>query len=85
LYMGSSRLNNVSFGLVAIFIYYALVLSSERVARSGLAPPELVLPLPPLIFMAASAYFIRCEIMERIPAVVRLLQRLIMKVRRRYP
>jgi len=84
LYIGNSRLNNVSLGLVAIFIYYALVLSSERVARSGLAPPELVLPLPPLIFMAASAYFIRCEIMERIPAVVRLLQRLIMKARRQY-
>jgi lipopolysaccharide export LptBFGC system permease protein LptF len=56
--IGHSRLNNVSLGLVMIFIYYAFTLATERMARSGLAPPELALPLPPLVFVGAAAYFI---------------------------
>ncbi len=80
--IGHSRLNNVSVGLVMIFIYYAFTLATERVARSGLAPPELVLPLPPMVYMVAAAYFIRCVQMERIPWLIRLLQGMILRIRR---
>jgi len=80
--IGRSRLNNVSLGLIMIFIYYAFTLTTERVARSGLAPPELVLPLPPLVFMVTAAYFIRCVQMERIPWLIRLLQAMVLRVRR---
>ncbi len=69
--IGRSRLNNVPLGLVMIFIYYAFTLATERMARSGLAPPELVLPLPPLVFIVIAAYFIRCVQMERIPRLAR--------------
>ncbi|MCX5860686.1 MAG: LptF/LptG family permease [Desulfomonile sp.] len=68
--MGRSRLNNVSLGLIAVFVYYALVLATERAARSNVADPILVLPLPPLLFILGSAYLIRCASMERIPAVI---------------
>ncbi len=81
--IGNSRLNNVSLGLVMIFFYYAFTLATERMARSGLAPPELALPLPPLVFMAAAAYFIRCVQMERIPWLIRFLQGMILRLRRR--
>jgi len=80
--MGRSRLNNVSTGLVAIFLYYALSLATERLARSGLAPPEIVLPVPALFFIAVAAYFIHCVRNERIPTAIRLIQRLILAVRR---
>jgi lipopolysaccharide export system permease protein len=80
--IGNSRLNNVSLGLVMIFVYYAFTLATERVARSGLAPPELVLPLPPLVFMVVAAYFIRCVQMERIPWLIRRLQGMILRIRR---
>jgi lipopolysaccharide export system permease protein len=83
--IGHSRLNNVSLGLVMIFIYYAFTLATERVARSGLAPPELALPLPPLVFMAAAAYFIRCVQMERTPWIIRFLQGIILRIRRGSP
>ena len=78
-----SRLNNVSVGLGVMFLYYALTLATERVARSGLAAPELVLPLPPLFFVAASVYFIRCVQMEQVPAVIRWTRELILRVRPR--
>ncbi|MGB6067469.1 MAG: LptF/LptG family permease [Desulfomonilaceae bacterium] len=80
--IGRSRLNNVPLGLVMIFIYYAFTLATERMARSGLAPPEFVLPLPPLVFIIVGAYFIRCVQMERIPWLARSLQTLILQVRR---
>ena len=80
--IGHSRLNNVSLGLVMIFVYYAFTLATERVARSGLAPPELALPLPPLVFMVVAAYFIRCVQMERIPWLIRYLQGMILRIRR---
>lgn len=81
--MGSSRLNNVSVGLVAVFAYYALTLSAERVARSGLAPPEPALLVPSLVFTAFAVYFIRCVQVEKIPVVVRLVQRAVQVVRKR--
>lgn len=80
--MGRSRLNNVSAGLLAIFIYYALSLATERLARSGLAPPQMVLPVPALFFIAVAAYFIHCVRKERIPSAVGLVQRAIQTVRR---
>lgn len=80
--IGKSRLNNVSLGLVAVFAYYALVLATERAARSGLASPLMVLPLPPLIFFAASAYFIRCVSIEKIPSFIGLALNIIVNLRR---
>ena len=81
LYLGKSRLNNVSIGLVAVFVYYAFTLATERVARSDLAPPEIVLPLPPLIFIIVSVYFTRCVALERMPSTVRLLLKSIFRLR----
>jgi len=78
-----SRLNNVSVGLVAMFLYYALTLATERAARSGLAAPELVMPLPAVLFLAASVYFIRCVRLEQVPAVIRWAQELILRIRPR--
>ncbi|MBI5570268.1 MAG: LptF/LptG family permease [Desulfomonile tiedjei] len=76
LYLGKSRLNNVALGLVAIFIYYALTLTTERMARSEIAPPELILPLPPLLFMVVGAYLSRCVDRERTPRVVGIIRKL---------
>ena len=81
LYLGKSRLNNVSIGLVAVFVYYALTLATERMARSDLAPSEIVLPLPPLIFAIASAYFTRCVDLERVPSVFSLLLKSVSRLR----
>ncbi len=67
---GKSRLNNVAIGMIAVFVYYGLTLASERMARSDLAPPEIVLPLPPLIFALLSAYFTRCVDLERAPGLI---------------
>lgn len=72
--MGRSRLNNVSLGLVAVFVYYALVLATERAARSGLADPGIVLPAPPLICIGVAFYFVHCAKNERIPALFVVLQ-----------
>lgn len=72
--LGRSRLNNVSVGLAVIFFYYAFTLATERVARSGLAPPEVVLPLPAVVFVVLSAYLVRQVRLERIPEVVRRVQ-----------
>jgi lipopolysaccharide export system permease protein len=83
--MGRSRLNNVSMGLVALFAYYAFTLATERMARSGMAPPELMLPLPPLVFSLAGAYFAHCVKEEKIPGVVNLILRLMWKVRKQTP
>jgi lipopolysaccharide export system permease protein len=80
--MGRSRLNNVSVGFVMIFAYYAFTLATERMARSGLAPPELVIPLPPVVFIVASVYFMRCVAQERTPAIIGLAQRAILRIRR---
>jgi lipopolysaccharide export system permease protein len=79
--MGRSRLNNVSLGLIAIFAYYTVTLATERAARSGLAPPELVLPLTPVIFVAGSSYLIRCATMERLPRFMNAARRLILQAR----
>jgi len=71
--MGKSRMNNVSAGLVAVFIYYALVLATERAARSGLAHPLAVLPLSPALFVCASVYFVIGLNKERLPSSVQSL------------
>jgi lipopolysaccharide export system permease protein len=68
--LGKSRLNNVSLGLIVVFVYYAFTLATERAARSAFAPPELVLPLPPLVFICAAAYFARCVEQERFPSII---------------
>lgn len=80
--LGKSRLNNVSVGLGVIFVYYACTLATERIARSGLATPELVLPLPSVAFILLSGYFIRQVRLERVPRVMVTLQRLFQKLRR---
>jgi lipopolysaccharide export system permease protein len=64
--LGKSRLNNVSVGLAVIFIYYALTLTAERMARSAIAPPELALPMPPALFAVAAIYLINRVRLERI-------------------
>jgi lipopolysaccharide export system permease protein len=80
--LGKSRLNNVSVGLGVIFFYYAFTLATERVARSGLAPPELVLPLPCLVFLIVAVCLIRQVRLERVPSVTFLAQRLFQRLRR---
>ncbi len=80
--MGRSRLNNVSVGLVAIFAYYALTLTAERIARSMSAGPELIMSLPPVIFIALAAYFIRCVRLEITPLPILVLQKGIQALRR---
>ncbi len=79
--MGRSRLNNVSLGLAAIFIYYTLTLATERAARSGLAPPELVMPIPAVLFVGASAYLVHCARLESLPRFVLALRRAILQLR----
>lgn len=83
--LGKSRLNNVSLGLAAMFVYYASTLAVERAARSGLAPPELVLPLPALLFIVGAGYLLRCVQMERVPALIRYAGDLVMRMRRQNP
>lgn len=80
--MGKSRLNNVSLGLAAMFVYYASTLAVERAARSGVAPPELVLPLPALLFVIGACYLLRCVQMERLPSLIKYAAELVLKVRR---
>jgi lipopolysaccharide export system permease protein len=79
--LGKSRLNNVSLGLVVIFIFYAFTLATERMARSDLAPPALVLPLPSLLFIVGATYFSRCVEQERYPRVLVRLKALISRAR----
>ncbi len=81
--MGRSRLNNVTLGLLVIFVYYTLTLATERVARSELGPPALVLPLPFVVFLVASAYFSWCARMERLPSAVGLFRDLLFRMKRR--
>lgn len=83
--MGNSRLNNVSLGLAAMFVYYASTLAVERAARSGLAPTELVLPLPAVIFVLGAGYLLRCVQMERVPAILRYSAEFVMRLRRQGP
>jgi lipopolysaccharide export system permease protein len=83
--IGKSRLNNVSMGLVALFLYYALTLATEKMARSGMAPPELILALAPVLFTVMAAYFTLCVKDERIPGVVNFVQSLLLRVRRQNP
>jgi lipopolysaccharide export system permease protein len=83
--MGRSRLNNVSLGLVAIFVYYTLTLATERAARSGLAPPELVIPIPPVVFMAAASYLIRRARLESLPGLVIAARKAILQARGQMP
>jgi lipopolysaccharide export system permease protein len=80
--LGKSRLNNVSVGLAVIFLFYAFTLATERIARSGLAPPELALPLPAASFILLSGYFIRQVRLERTPRLTVLMQRLLYRLRR---
>jgi lipopolysaccharide export system permease protein len=68
--IGKSRLNNVSLGLIGVFVYYAFTLSVERAARSVFLPPELVLPLPALFFFVGSAYLINLVRRERLPEIM---------------
>lgn len=83
--MGTSRLNNVSLGLVTIFVYYMLTLATERVVRSGLAPPELVLPLPAVLFLAGALHLILCARAERLPRIIRVVRNLILRIRGQAP
>ncbi len=78
---GRSRLNNVALGLAAVFIYYALSLSTERMARSDLATPEVILSVPPVFFVIAGVYFIRCVRLERIPFILRLFRSTVQRFR----
>ncbi len=81
--MGKSRLNNVSVGLVAVFLYYAAVLTVERIARSGLAPPQVILPVTPILFSVVALYLIACVRRERIPFFMRKLRAILHAFRRR--
>lgn len=83
--MGRSRLNNVSLGLVAIFVYYTLTLATERAARSGLAPPELVMPIPAVLFMAGACYLIWRARSESLPSFVLAARRVILQARGQIP
>ena len=80
--LGRSRLNNVSVGLGAIFVYYALTLMTERIVRSGLAPAEFVLPLPALVFMFFGTYFTLLVRNERNPRLFVWVQNLFRKIKR---
>lgn len=82
--LGQSRLNNVSIGLVAIFIFYALTLISERTARSGLMAPEIILPAPALVFIVFGLYFTRCIRLERTPWIIRIFADLTVRLRGRH-
>ncbi|MEW6352412.1 MAG: LptF/LptG family permease [Thermodesulfobacteriota bacterium] len=79
--MGKSRLNNVSVGLVVIFAYYTVSLTCEKIARSGLLPPPVVLPVTPLFFTAAALYFIHCVRLEQTPGIVRVIQGAVRRLR----
>ncbi len=81
--MGRSRLNNVTLGLLVIFSYYTMTLATERAARSALIPPELVLPMPFVLFAVISAYLIWCARRERVPAVIGLVRNLLFRMKRR--
>ncbi len=81
LYLGKSRLNNVSIGMIAVFLYYGFTLATERMARSDLAPPQIVLPLPPLIFIMVSGYFTRCVDLERVPGFISQFSKYISRLR----
>ncbi len=83
LYLGKSRLNNVSIGMIAVFLYYGFTLAMERMARSDLAPPQIVLPLPPLIFIMVSGYFTRCVDLERVPGFIGQFLKYISRLRLR--
>lgn len=78
--MGRSKLNNVSVGLIAIFGYYATTLTCERIARSGLAPPEIALMIPPVLFILPAFYLINCVRLERVPWPVRVFRKVVEKV-----
>lgn len=80
--LGKSRLNNVTMGLAAIFIYYAFTLATERMARSGLAPPEIAMPIPAVCFTIASVYLMRCVRLERVPNVYGVFRKFGMRLRR---
>ncbi|MCL5125658.1 MAG: LptF/LptG family permease [Deltaproteobacteria bacterium] len=80
---GKGKLNNVSLGLIAIFVYYALTLAAERAARSYLVSPEIAVPFPPLLFVAASVYLIDQVRRERAPAFSSIFEKLLIKFGRR--
>jgi len=80
--MGRSRLNNVTMGFLVIFAYYTLTLATERVVRSALAAPELVLPLPFVLFALISAHLSWCARMERVPAIIGMVRSLLFRMKR---
>lgn len=80
--LGKSRLNNASVGLVAIFVYYALTLTTDRIVRSGLAPAEFVLPLPAVIFVIIGIYFTLLVRNETNPRVFVWIQSLFRRLKR---
>ena len=80
--LGKSRLNNVSVGLGAIFVYYALTLMTERVVRSGIAPAEFMLPLPAIVFMFIGTYFTLLVRNERNPSLFVWVQNLLRRFKR---
>ncbi len=76
-----SRLNNVAVGLGVIFVYYALTLAVERVARSAIAPPELALPLPPVLFILLALCLTNKVRLERLDNPVRFFTSMLRRLR----
>ncbi len=83
--LGKSRLNNVSLGLVAIFAYYASTLATERMARSGIFPPEIIMPIPGIFFVCAGFLLTRYVRLERVPDLLHLTRRLARGIQRTKP
>jgi lipopolysaccharide export LptBFGC system permease protein LptF len=79
--LGKSRLNNVSVGLAVVFMYYAATLAAERAARSAIAAPEFVMPLPPVLFIILALYFVRCVRLEKMPGLFQSMERALRRIR----
>ncbi len=79
--LGKSRLNNVSVGLAVVFMYYAATLAAERAARSAIAAPELVMPLPPVLFIILALFFVRCVRLEKMPGLFQSIERALRRIR----
>jgi lipopolysaccharide export system permease protein len=79
--LGKSRLNNVSVGLAVVFMYYAATLAAERAARSAVAAPEFVMPMPPVIFIMLALYFVRCVRLEKMPKLFQFIEQALRRTR----
>ncbi len=79
--LGKSRLNNVSVGLAAIFVYYAFTLATERIVRSGLGPAEIVLPTPAITFILVGSYFTFLVKNEKMPRIFAYTQVFVRRLR----